>query len=434
MKTIQASRLNIGIILIILASLIPILLWFESTNARNQSSIFLASGQVLGLVGSVLFSINFLLSARFRFLENLFGGLNRVYIIHHLIGAISFILLLYHPVMISLHYVPISVVAAAKILFSSYSNFPIFSGIIALAVMIITLALTFFLKLPYQIWKVSHKFLGLALFFASLHIYLIPSTVSSNLPLRIYILFFSFAGIVAFLYKSVFERFTIKKYYYKVASVRLLGNDITEVILTPLSKTMFYLPGQFVFVSFTSLGITKEAHPFSLTSSPDQEFLSLGIKSSGDYTETIKLLKKDAIAQIEGPYGYFTFYRYGTKRQIWIAGGIGITPFLSMARSLTTPNPYKIDLYYVVSTKDEAVFLDELQKIESSTENFKVIPHFSKEMGRLNSDTITQKSPDVVNSDIFLCGPPPMMKSLKTQFKKLGIKGYRIHSEEFSID
>lgn len=434
MNYLSPSRYNIGNYLIIAATIIPIFLWLPYANFKGINNIFLASGQVLGLCGAVLFSFNFILSARLRLLEGLFGGLNRIYIIHHIIGAISFVMLLYHPILVALFYLPISVLAAAKILLSGPSNFPVFIGLVALGIMIIALVITFFIKLPYQTWKLTHKFLGLSLFLASLHIFLIPSTVSVSNPLRYYMLTVSFIGIVAFLYRSIFDKLLVKRLKYKVDVVNKLPGDVVEAVLSPVGKPLNHLPGQFVFISFESLGLTRETHPFSLTSSPDSPVLTLGIKSSGDYTETVKLLKKDALAQIEGPYGYFTFYRYGTNRQIWIAGGIGITPFLSMARSLVTPNHYRIDLYYVVSTPDEAAYLDELKSISAKIPEFKLFPHFSKEMGRLNAEVVSKSSPDFAGSDIFLCGPPPMMKSLREQFRKLKVKNFRIHSEEFSID
>lgn len=113
MNYLSPSRYNIGNYLIIIATIVPVLLWWPYSDFSALNKIFLSIGQVLGLCGSVLFSLNFILSARLRFLEGLFGGLNRIYIIHHIIGAISLILLLYHPVMVSLLYLPLSIVAVA---------------------------------------------------------------------------------------------------------------------------------------------------------------------------------------------------------------------------------------------------------------------------------------------------------------------------------
>src|SRR3989344_2009552 len=160
-----------GILLISFFAIIPLLLWLPYSSFKDIKSISLSLGQAFALSGAVLFSINFVLSGRFRFLEPFFGGLNRIYIIHHLIGAIAFILLLYHPVFVALFYLPISVLAAAKILFSNISNLPVFLGMISLFIMIIVLVITFFTHLPYQIWKFIHKFLGLSLLLATLHIF-----------------------------------------------------------------------------------------------------------------------------------------------------------------------------------------------------------------------------------------------------------------------
>lgn len=423
-----------GIAIIISLTLIPLFLWLPYANFSNTKQTLLTIGQALGLTGSILFSINFILSGRFKFLEPFFGGLNRIYITHHTIGAIAFIFLLYHPVFITLFYVPISVVSAAKILFSTPSNLPIFLGMIALLVIIITLIITFFIKLPYNIWKYTHKFLGLALFFATLHIYLIPSTVSKNPYLRYYILSIALLGTLSYLYRVIFYRFLVKRLSYTVSQVRLVNQEVTEIILTPQKNHFNYLPGQFIFINFSSLRVTKEVHPFSLTSAPSYPYLSLAVKSSGDYSETLKLLKMGAIAQVEGPFGYFTYSRYSTLKQLWIAGGIGITTFLGMARSLTPDTPYAIILYYVVGTPEEAVYLNELQTLTTKVANFKIYPYFSKTRGRISAETIANTIFDYKLYEIFLCGPPPMMNSLRSQFRKLGIKNFHIHSEEFSLE
>lgn len=426
-------RKYVGISLIVILTIIPVILWFPYATFSDTKSIFLSIGQALGLMGSVLLSINIILSGRFKFLESLFAGLNQIYIVHHFIGAIVLILLLYHPVFVALFYLKISIVAAIKILFSGPSNIPVFLGLLSLLVMIFALIFTFFIKLPYQIWKITHKFLGVSLLLASIHIFLIPSTVSKDLVLRFYILGLSALGLLAYLYRVLLFKFLVKRFNYPVESAKPIHPEVTEVILKPKDKEMKYQPGQFVFVDFSSLGIPKEVHPFSLTSSPESKNLSLAIKSSGDYTEAVKLLKTGALAQIEGPFGHFTYTRYENKRQIWVAGGIGITPFLSMARSLKPGTTYKIDLYYQVGVPEEAVYLDELKQISEKVPSFKIIPHFSKTQERLSAEIISKTSTDYLSADIFLCGPPPMMASLRLQFRKIGIKNSHIHSEEFSL-
>src|SRR3989344_3018961 len=97
---------HIGSPVITLLALFPLVFWYPYASFDNLQAAALSIGQALGLVGSVLFSINFILSGRFRFLEPYFSGLNQIYIVHHKIGAYAFILLLYHPVAISVSYLP----------------------------------------------------------------------------------------------------------------------------------------------------------------------------------------------------------------------------------------------------------------------------------------------------------------------------------------
>ncbi len=419
-----------GIVLIIISSIIPFFLWFPSV--KEELSI-LSLGQILALTGVVLFSINFILSGRFKFLEPLFNGLNRMYIIHHLVGEVALLLLLLHPMFIIFYYLKFSVEIAFSVLFPPLSDFPVWLGIAALTSLVTLLILTIYIKIPYHIWKLTHKFLGLSLFLASLHIFFIPSTVSINLPLRYYILGFCTLGLLSYMYRTLLGRYLVKRYKYKVIKVNLL-HEVTEIILSPLAEKMKYDPGQFIFINFASLEVSKEEHPFSLTSNPVSDEISISPKSVGDYTRTVKLLKPGTLATVEGPFGAFSYKTKPRKDQVWIAGGIGITPFISMAKSFDPKNGYHSYLYYVVTVPEEAVYLNLLKNLSKLNNNLVLIPVITSSTGRITAEAVYKNIPDLKKRDILICGPLPMMKSLREQFNNIGIRNSHIFTEEFSIN
>jgi predicted ferric reductase len=157
------------------------------------------------------------------------------------------------------------------------------------------------------------------------------------------------------------------------------------------------------------------------------------VKTLGDYTKSLAALRPGTVAVVEGAYGKFSYKNYRNPNQIWIAGGIGITPFLGMAESLGTEE-HTIDLYYAVKHESELVDLGELLRIgEWQYHKFRTIPVVNDKDGLITAKLVNEKSGGVEGKDIFLCGPPGMMKNLRSQFRDLGVANSKIHSEEFSI-
>jgi len=433
---IRLIRKNIGLWVVIFLALIPVLIWalIEPLSFRfsNASLILTSIGQISGLVGMALFALVLILNTRTKFLDNLFYGVNNAYVWHHNLGAIAFSLLLLHPAALVIKFALLSIQIAFNMLITS--NFAILTGEIALLLMIFLLILTFFIKLKYQVWKFSHKFLSLSFIFASLHMLFISSDVSNSVILRYYMVILTFAGLWAVLYRTVFPFIFVKKYKYIIEQVNQVTDSLVEITLSPESNKMDYKPGQFLFVKFNDDAIGKDTHPFSMSSSPSESNLRIAVKNLGDFTARLKILTKGTKAIIEGAYGRFSYLNYPVgKKQIWIAGGIGITPFLSMARNLQKDSPYAIDLYYCVKEKGELAFWNELKYISDNAKNFKILPFCSNESGFISADFIKKTSGDLENSEIFICGPQIMMQALRNQFVNLGAKKYNIHVEEFKM-
>jgi predicted ferric reductase len=339
-------------------------------------------------------------------------------------------LMLFHPLLLLGTYRGFSFGGAISF-FTPSLDWAINWGIFSLALMILLIVLTLYLRPKYNIWKWTHKFMGLAFFFGAVHAFMIPSDVATYMPLRIYILVVFVFGIYSFIYHSILGYYFIKKYKYMVSAVRVLGGNVTEVLLKPTGAKLNFTPGQFAFVSFKDQSVSNESHPFSLSSPAGLDEISFTMKVLGDYTSELPNLSVGSEALIEGPFGKFSYKDSNNKNQIWIAGGIGVTPFLSMIDSVSKDPEYSVDFYYCLKNEKEAVHLEDLKKYENS--QIKIITHYSDVDGFINADIVNKKSGGFLNKDIFLCAPPVMIRSVRKQLLASGVKGRFIHSEEFNL-
>ena len=169
-------------------------------------------------------------------------------------------------------------------------------------------------------------------------------------------------GTLAYLYRELLARYVVPIYDYTVADVQRPGKTTLEVSLTPVHKQLTFAPGQFVFLALGGSG-GWQRHPFSVSSSPTARRLELTIKAAGDYTRDLyDQLRPGIPAKLAGPFGGFD-YRQGGHDQIWIAGGIGVTPFLSWIRSIDGRFDRQVDFFYSVAHAEDAVDLDEIRGI-----------------------------------------------------------------------
>jgi predicted ferric reductase len=421
---------NIGIITIILLTLIPIIIWSLiipiSFRFINLDIATTSLGQILGLLGIVLFSINLILASRPKFLDRYFWGLNKVYDYHHGIGAIAFSMILFHPLFLVFKYVRFSLKEATYFFISPDFIF----GKIALILMIVLIVLTFYIRIKYNHWKISHKFMTIVFGFVLLHTFYISSDVSRNDFLRYYILVIGLIGLLLGFWRAFLSKLINNDFIYKVDKINNLNKDVVAIDMIPEGRSMNFVPGQFIFVSFKSKGISREIHPFSISSVSGN--IQILVKSLGDYTSLIKNIKLGDKAVVEGPFGKFSYNNISNKKQIWLAGGIGIAPFLGMARSLKDES-YMIDLYYCVKNDEEAVFKEELSSLSLKQNNFRLFLWRSDEKGFINANEIAKESNGLLDKDILMCGPPVFMESLKDQFLKLKVNNKKIHWELFKL-
>jgi predicted ferric reductase len=432
---------KLGIVLFLILAHLPLLILYTYQPAFYYFSDFYGGAttiaKIFGLSGVMYLAIDIFMSARYHFLEHLFGGLDYVYTIHRKIGKWAYTFLLLHVLFMGLRYIPFSWQSVADFYLDTSSLYLIM-GKAAIALFTLVIGITIYVRLPYHILKFIHRFMGVVLFLGGAHAYLVPSDITIVYPLRVYILTWVVLGLISYLHRSWLGGFLFRKYRYSVVQVNPLEGDVTEVVMKPqrANRKIRNLGGQFQFIRFFQPGFSSEEHPFTVSSGEDEKFLRLSIKNSGDFTSNIGQLKRGAQAISEGPFGGFTYGNASFKDQVWIAGGIGITPFLSMSRTLGKKKDfggYNVSLFYTYEEPKDAVFVRELKNIARGSESFKVHPICSSKEGRLTVERILETVGSFEGNEIYICGPWGMIEAFRDRLMELGVKKKYIRYEEFRL-
>jgi predicted ferric reductase len=231
---------------------------------------------------------------------------------------------------------------------------------------------------------------------------------------------------------SLFRRIGLsRKVTGEITNISYLdGVKVNAVSIQLKSQWPGHYAGQFAFITFDQ---HEGAHPFSITSvwSGDGK-LSFLIKALGDYTSTINTqLKVGDIAVVEWPYGRFNF-EGESARQIWIAGGIGITPFIARMKALAAkPDGRLIYLFHTSSDIDDDALL--LLKNDALSAGVRLHVMISSKEGRLNGEILREKISDWQVADIWFCGPLLFGKTMRNDLIKHGMLVANFHQELFEM-
>lgn len=381
---------------------------------------------MLGGIAFLLMTTSIVLSTRLAALEDWFGGLDRMYQVHRMTGATALLFVLVHFFGVPKE-LPPGIDPVANSLFPSG---PL--GMLALILLVVLLVIALNRKIGYSRWRPSHKLMGLVYIAVIGHFMTAPGIFFERFSASGLMLILAAAiGVLAFLY-SLFGMNRRTALPYEIEAVNTLERA-TEIVLKPLGQALDHRPGQFAFVEIEGKG-WSEPHPFTISSAPGEDRLRFTMKVLGDWTRKVREeLERGGTVQVRGPYGRFDMAAAG-KKQIWLAGGIGLTPFLSAIRAMEPGDDRRIHLVYAAREKNDAIFLDELNARSAELGNVTLVPLFSDEGNFARVDMMKVKLPDPLDSyDYFLCGPKPMVDGLVKGLRKEGVPRTRIHTEAFEF-
>ncbi len=297
----------------------------------------------------------------------------------------------------------------------------------ALALMVLALVKRF----PYRPFFQTHRLLALAYLALVWHAFVLLKFEYWASPLGVALALLMAAGSVSAVL-VLLRRVALKRQVMgEVESVRLLpALDVLEVGVRLKGRWPGHAAGQFAFVT---LHQDEGPHPFTLTSAwTGDGHVGFIVKALGDYTRTLasRLAVGDAV-KVEGPYGCFTF-QGEAQQQIWVAGGIGITPFISRMKTLAAaPDGKTIDLFHTTAVYDPTA----IGLLEQDAEASKVRLHvlWDERDGRLDAERLTRQVPGWRDAGVWFCGPARFGQALKRRLTALGLPEGSFHQELFEM-
>lgn len=422
--------------------LLPIFIMF--TQPRPEGREFWRELSVsFGFIGLAMMALQFALTSRFKWLKAPYGA-DIVYHFHRQISFVALALILTHPLLLFI-FSPDTL----SLLLIWSAPWRARAAVVAILALFAVVGLSIWrkkLKIEYNHWRIWHGiFASAAIAFAMVHVLLVGHYVDFPWKRALWVGYGIFwVGLLV--YTRLIKPLLLLKKPYRIIKVRQEPGNAWSLVLEPTGhKGLRFSPGQFAWITIRNSPFADAEHPFSISSSAeDHQKISFTIKELGDFTSSIKNLQKGEKVYVDGPFGAFSVDRHPNANEfVFIAGGIGITPIMSMLRTLADrKDERKLTLVYANKTWDQITFRDELEELKTKL-NLKIVhvlekppQNWSGETGFINADILLKVLPEFKQRnkmEIFICGPGPMMNAVEKNLDKLGVWSGDFHSERFDL-
>ena len=297
----------------------------------------------------------------------------------------------------------------------------------------------------YEGWRLSHLVLASTVVVATgLHVWWLHNTVDRG-PMRAWYAFLLLVVLGLLAYRWVWRPLRAVRRSYVVDEVRTVGPSAVMVALHAKGHAgVPFLPGQFVWLKLGGSSFVFEEHPFTIASSAASPWRKeFTIKALGDFTELLAAMRPGRTVYVDGPHGRFTTRGLEGTGFVFLAGGVGITPMLSMLRTLADENDRRQHYLFVagrsvddllhrreIARLSRALHLTVVEAVDQPPEGWTGVT------GRLDAEVLAAWLPAPrlrKRLHYFLCGPPLMVTGLSAALRDLGVPPLRIHTELFDM-
>lgn len=381
-----------------------------------------------GVAALSLMAAAALLGGRLRPIESVFGGLDRVYITHKWLAIAALVLA-------SVHFAfkaELSDWEMASILSLPAPATRLVRQVSFLALMLIVM-LALNRKIPYSQWRWWHKLSGPLFVIVILHWLSIESPVALVSPAGIWLVTLSVLGAGAAAYKLVLYPFFSSHARYRVI-VAEPGASGLRLELEPARGEIDFTPGQFGFLSMKEEGL-REPHPFTIASRGGADRrVHFVIRNLGDYTQKLaREVRPGMHAEIYAPFGRFERPQ-NAATEAWVAGGVGIAPFIAWLTDESAADLGKATLYYFYTPGREFPRAESLEELAGRRgASFLAVPGgpSSVDFRQSFAEIVKRSGPDGLV--VSFCGPRGLLRAVRSIMREHGVPESKLRFEYFEF-
>lgn len=432
----RATAWVVGYLVFVLAPLFALLIG-PVGPARDFWTEFSAA---IGYAGLAMMGLQFGLTARFRRVTEPWGE-DVLYHLHRQLSLVAVALVIAHPVILFI--VRPNLIGLLTFVDAPWrARFAVLS-VVSLLVLVMTSLWRARLRMRYETWHHLHVVLAVAAVVTGLaHMVSWGFYLADPWKRALWISLTVFwIGLLAYV-RIVRPLFMLRR-PYTVTQVRAERGDTTTLVMEPDGHDGFHFePGQFGWLTVWGGPFRITGHPFSFSGSAEagEGSVEMSIRRLGDFTATVKTIPVGKRVYVDGPYGAFTIGN-PADMHILIAGGVGITPMMSIIRTLADRHDNRpVILLYGATDWESITFREELDKIAGRLALTTVYvltdppADWTGERGFITADILRRHVPPPYDEhEYFICGPPPMMDSMETTLSTLGVPMSKYHSERYNF-
>lgn len=398
--------------------------WFAFADATGDGSN-VAFGLFIGAVSIILMAWSFVLAVRLRFLERFFGGLDSMYRVHRWAGTFAVVAMYLHTT------IEPDINGGIRGASPSLADTAEDLAGTGQTMLYILVGISLVRWFPYRWWRLTHKLLGIPFAFACFHFFTAEKPYANRSAWGWYFGAIMVAGLLAYVGRVVGKDIVTPGVAYTVKQADVSGSTL-NLELAPAGKALKHHAGQFVVLKVQKPGL-GEPHIFTVASGPESPTLRFFIRDLGDWTARMQQAELvGAKVTVEGPYGMFEPVVDDATKTVWVAGGVGITPFLSAAGTLPSGNDGRPTLHYLVRSRDDAMALDVLEAHHVAG-RLRLVVHASADGERFHPGSLSEHHgvAGLSGAHVAVCGPASLVTLVDTEARRLGASF--VEREDFDV-